>query len=542
LGVHLKASFFATMEKKSLYLSSGQIEKKIMEAGLGLKEALSLIEMTREDTPPGAVLNPSGRLFNTLDRLTHSTVKGSRIKRFSSKGPNQPFQVFEVYTGEGEVLAYLNMLYLRKPLPCCYLVYVEVTASFRGKGLGNRILEAFRDYVEEKGALGLLDNIIPPEDPTFDIYNKLGWLSLEKLIDFGEDLDRDHYMVYIPAGLKNTPFALKLPKLIFNLKKKRPVIEMQDNELMVQRTIQEFNQIYLALERIFYRERESGRTTLLMRFMFTKFTTRLLGFQRRIQELLGYTGGESLKQITLSPQVRSLHIQPYMLDPETEDIKLVGDRSLWLSLPKAIRLNPTRAIEELPLYQRPFLKQWMKEKNRTESLKLTIADLLELGFDPTRLREFLLQDQLYMFERLSPVLLKETEKRKGLLEKIEKKTQGARIRQAQIKINPPLLWIQDHGNGYILRKKVNGIHWEEAVFQLKQNAGLRFLNQHLNLDKKITGTIREIMDWIKEHVRVPEREQLQDLAFFIPWNLERNSPLFSIDPANVPYLEHIWMA
>jgi GNAT superfamily N-acetyltransferase len=531
------------MKKELVHLSPGQIEEKIMEAGLGLKEALSLIEMTREDTPREPVQVPSsGRLFSTLDRLTHSTVKGSRIKRFRSNGPNKPFQVFEVYTGEGEVLAYLNMLYLRKPLPCYYLVYVEVTPSFRGKGLGNRILEAFRDYVEEKGALGFLDNIIPPEDPTFDIYNKLGWLSLERLIDSSEDLDRDHYMVYIPPGLKKTHFDLKLPKLIFNLKKKRPVIEMQDNELMVQRTIQEFNQIYLALEKIFYKEKESGGTTLLVRFMFTKFTTRLLGFQRRIQELLGYTGGESLKQIHLSPEICSLLIQPYLFDPEIKDVQIVGDRSLWLSLPKTILLNPARAIEELPLYQRPFLKQWMKEKNRTEPLKLTIADLLELGFDPTRLREFLLGDQVYMFERLSPILLIKTEKRKSLLERIEKKAQGTRVGQAQVKINPPLLWIQNHGNGYILRKKINGIHWEEAVFQLKQNPSLRFLNQHLSLDKKITGTIIEIMDWIKEHVRLPEQEELPDLAWFIPWNLERNSPLFAIDPANVPYLEQIWIA
>jgi hypothetical protein len=530
------------MEKQSLYLSPGQIEQKIMGAGLGIKEALSLIEMTREDTPQGVVQVPSGRLFSTLDRLTRSTVKGSRIKRFSSNGPAQPFQVFEVYTAEGEVLAHLNMLYLRKPLPCYYLVYVEVNPSFRGKGLGNRILEAFGDYVEEKGALGFLDNIIPPEDPTYDIYSKLGWISLEKLIGFFEGLDRDHYMVYIPGGLHKTDFDLKLPKLIFNLKKKRPVIEMQDNELMVRRTIQEFHQIYLALEKIFNQEKEIGRTTLLMRFMFTKFTTRLLGFQRRIQELLGYTGGESLNQINLSPEVRSLPIQSYLLDPELTDIQIVGDRSLWLSLPPAIQENPASAIEGLPVYQRPFLNQWMKENNRTEPLKLTIADLLELGFDPTRLREFLLRDQVYMFERLSPVLLKETEKRKGLLERIHKKAQGARIQQTQVKINPPLLWVQDHGNGYILRKKVEGVHWEEAVFQLKQNSSLRFLNQHLNLDRKVTETIIKIMDWIKEHIKVSERGQLQDLAWFIPWNLERNSPLFSIDPSNVPYLEQIWIA
>jgi hypothetical protein len=312
--------------------------------------------------------------------------------------------------------------------------------------------------------------------------------------------------------------------------------------LMVQRTIQEFNDIYLSLEKLFKKELETGQTTLLMRFMFTKFTTRLVSFQRRIQELLGYTGGESLAQITLSPQVCSIPIQSYKFDPEGADQQLFGDRSLWLSWPQDIKSDPTNAIEGLPLYQRPYLKQWMKEKDRSEPLRLTIADLLEIGFDPTRLRELHLQDQVFIFERLSPVMLRDIEKRKGLLEKIERKIRGIRIRQAQCKINPPLLWIQDRGNGYVFRKKVDGIHWEEAVYQLKQNPNLRELNHLLNLDQKLTKTIRDIMDWTKNHIRVPDREALQDLAYFVPWNLERNSPLFSIDASNVPYLERVWIA
>ncbi|MGC1401361.1 MAG: GNAT family N-acetyltransferase [Thermodesulfobacteriota bacterium] len=530
------------MGKKSLYLSPSQVEKKFKDARLGLKETLSLIEMTWEDPPRSSVLKPSSRLFNPLDRLSRSTVRGSRIQRFRPNGPNQPFQVFEVYTQEKEVLAYLNLLYLRKPLPCYYLVYVEVTPSLRGKGLGNRILEAFRDLVEEKGALGLLDNIIPPEDPTFDIYTKLGWISLDNLIGSDEGLDQGHYMIYLPTSLKTKSFKLKLSQLIFNLEKKRPVIEMQDNELMVQRTIREFNDLHSALKRLFKKELESGNSSPLMRFMFTKFTTRLLGFQRRIQELLGYTGGESLKQITLSSHICSLPIQPFNFVPEGNDFKLFGDPSLWTSLPPAIKANPTLAIERLPLYQRPYLKQWMKEKGCSEPLRLTIADLLELGFDPTRLRELALPDRVFMFERISPVLLEEIEKRKDLVHKIERKTREIRIQQAQVKINPPLLWIHDRGNGYILRRKTEGIHWEEAIYQLKQNPDLRFLNQHLLLDQKLTKIIGETMNWIKAHIRVPDPSIIQDLAYFVPWNLGKNRPLFSIDNANVPYLEKIWVA
>jgi hypothetical protein len=530
------------MRKKTLYLSPGQIEEKFKEAGIGLKETLALIEMTWEKSPDQSSLVPFSHLFENLDRLSHHTVKGSRIKQFKPKGPNQPFQIFEVYNQDKEVLAYLNMVYLRKPLPCYYLVYVEVTPAFRGRGLGNRILEAFRDYVETKGTLGLLDNIIPPDDPTFDIYTKLGWLPLEDLIGPSDELGQGHYMVYIPAQVKKESLPLKLPKLIFNLKKKRPVIEMQDNELMVRRTIQEFHEIYTALEKLFEKELKSHQPTPLMRFMFTKFSTRLLGFQRRIQELLGYTGGESLEQIKISPEVRALPMLPYTFNPEGHDVQPEGDTALWLLFPEEIIANPTKGIEGLPLYQRPFLRQWMKDHGRSEPLTLTIGDLLELGFDPTRLREFNFQDSLYMFERISPVILQATGKRKNLLEKIEKKARGLRIQQARVSTNPPLLWIQDRGNGYILRAKLKGIHWEEAVFQLKKNPDHRFLNQQLYLDQRVTKLIQEVQGWIVSQFKMSQQEVLQDLAFFVPWNLERNSPLFSIDMANSPFLETVWIA
>lgn len=530
------------METNSFFLTSGQIEKKFQEAGIGLKETLALIQMTWEQPSPESNPAPSGRLFNNLDRLTFSTVKGTRINQFKANGPDQPFQVFEVNTPSGDVLAYLNMLYLRKPLPCYYLVYVEVASSFRGKGLGNRILQVFRDFVETKGTLGLLDNIIPPEDPTFDLYTKLGWLPLEALIEVPEGLDRGHYMVYNPSIFKKELLKLKLPKLIFNLEKKRPVIEMRDNELMVRRTIEEFQDIYRALERLFQKELETGRATPLMRFMFTKFTTKLLGFQRRIQELVGYTGGESLEQLSLSPQVRALFIQPFNFDPERDDFQLSGEEHLWKVLPPKIKNDSTRAIEKLPLYQRPFLKQWMADNKRSEPLKLTIADLLDLGFDPTRLREFWFEQQGYMFERTTPSLLREVETRKGLLQKMSRKARGLRIGQTQLKVNPPLLWLKDRGNGYILRRKIEAIHWEEATYQLKQNAGLQFLNQNLHLDKRIVKIIQDIKDWGQLHIRSSDREMLHDLAYFVPWNLEKNRPLFSIDDNAVPYLESLWVA
>ena len=331
--------------------------------------------------------------------MIRHTVQGSRIKRFRAVDRRHPFQTFEVYTRDGEILGYLNMLYFRKPLPCYYLVYVEIDHPFRGQGLGGRILEAFKELVESKGALGLLDNIIPPDDPTFDLYTKLGWIPVEAFTGSLIGQPSGQYLVYRPASMKVNNLTEKLPKLLFNLQKKRPVIEMRDNEEMVKRTIREFNQIYLALEKLFQEELAGGRSTPLMRFMFTKFTTRFLHFRRRIQDLLGYTGGESLEQIAFSTPVKGLTIQAFSFNWETGlKVKPLTGESLWEKLPEEIRKEPTRAIEGLPLYHRPYLREWLRKTGRSEPLTLTIGDLLDLGFDPSRLREISLQEEDFMLE------------------------------------------------------------------------------------------------------------------------------------------------
>ena len=531
------------MPVNASYTQTGQIAKKFQQAGLGLKEMLALIEMTWEDNPQESPLVPSGQVFADLDRLIQYTVQGSRIKRFRAVDQRHPFQTFEVYTREGEILGYLNMLYFRKPIPCYYLVYVEIDHPFRGQGLGGRIIEAFKELVESKGALGLLDNIIPPDDPTFDLYTKLGWKPVEAFTGTTVGQPAGHYLFYRPASLKVNNLTEKLPKLLFNLQKKRPVIEMRDNEEMVKRTIREFNQIYLALERLFLEELGRGQSTPLMRFMFTKFTTRFLRFRRRIQDLLGYTGGESLEQIAFSDPVKRLMIQAYSFNWETGlKVKPFTEATLWDSLPEEIRKEPTRAIERLPLYRRPYLREWLGKTGRQEPLTLTIGDLLDLGFDPTRLREISIQEETFMWERVSPLLSAETEARESALRKVGQKASNLRIHGSRLLVNPPLLWIQERGNGYILRKKIQAIHGEEALSQLRSQETLKDLNRQLRVDKTIERTIGAVQGFLKSHLRMPAPLAPADLALFVPWDLQYNRPLVAIDDRLQPYLEQVWLA
>jgi GNAT superfamily N-acetyltransferase len=519
-----------------------EIRERFKRAGIGLKDALAVIDMTLQDQLtqlPG--LTPY-EVFRGLNKLIDRTVHGTKIGRFRPQEGSQPFHAFEIHTEGGDVIGYLNMIYLRKPIPCYYLVYVEVLPSFRGRGLGNKILKAFREFSDDRKAVGLLDNIIPPDDPTYGIYTGLGWKSIGEYIGHGMANREGKYMVFVPASIKTPELGNKLIKLLFNLKKKRPVLDMHDNEDMVKRTIEEFQSVYEALVRLFDRELSSGTSTPLMRFMFTRFTTKLIGFRRRIACLLGYTGGESLDQISISEQIRELSIQPYSLWNLKEDkAEIRGDEGILRNLPGSLKEEPTLFIEDLLLYMRPYLSSWMEKRENRGSLDMKISDLLDLGFDPTKLREFRHEGVGYIFERLSPHLFSSLEDKRRCLIKIAECTSRTRIRGASIGINPPLVIFRDRGNVYVLRRKVEGIHSEEALDQLRTSSYLKEMNRAAGIDRAIVRTINDVKEWLVTRLDSSFREEIEELAYFVPWDVERNIPKIPVDISGVS-LDTIWIA
>jgi len=476
-----------------------------------------------------------------LNRLIDRTVHGTKIERSRPQKGSHPFHSFEVRTKGGEALAYLNMIYFRKPIPCYYLVYVEVLLSFRRRGLGHGILRAFREFVEEKGAVGLLDNIIPLHDPTYDIYTKRGWKRIEELIGNDAMNGGGHYMVFVPTSAK-APDLRKLTKLLFRIKKKRPVIDMHDNESMVKRTIQEFRSVYNALESLFHKELTTGTSDPLMRFMFTRFVIKVLGFRRRIATLLGYTGGESLQQISISNRIKKLPIQPYSLwGSNAGQADMWGEKEIIEALPDDLKREPTLYIETLPLYGRPYLSSWMERRGGSSPLNLTISDLLELGFDPTKLKEFGHEKKAYIFERISTRFLPFIERKRELLSQIQESASGIRFRQATLQINPPLVIFQDRGNIYILRRKVEGIHSDEALDQLRTSSYLKQMNHAVKIDTAVAATIQGVSEWLIRSFSSYAHEGIEDLTYFVPWDFERNLPRVMVDVAGV-FLGTLWIA
>ena len=513
------------------------------ENHLGVNDRLGLISLIDEGMRMGSSNSPAmADLFSNLWDLVDATASGSKISLLEPEEKRKGFHVFEITAETGENLGRLNMLYLKKPLPCYYLVYVEVAAPFRRKGLGNRILDYFRDFLIRKSALGILDNIIPEDDSTYDIYDKHAWEPVEAIIGEGILEAGDNYMVFVPPRLQGRALREPILKLVYHIKRKRAAIDMRDNELMVQRTIAEFKDLYAALLAYFDGQIGKGSSDALMRFMFTRFVTKLVAFRRRIGDLIGYTGGGSMEQISLTPEIAALPVQSYAPAEIASKPSFVdGDMALFMRLPMEVIDNPASAIETLPNYQRPSYTAWLKSRGLKPNHALKIGDLMDLGFDPTRLKEIEIGGEPYIFERIQVRLMPALEKKKTLLERAMMELAGFKVRNARFHANPPLLTIRDRGNAYVLRRKVEGIHWEEAIEQLQTSPNLKALNETMNVDRLIMATVAEANALLTQKLKAEEGALIEQVACFVSWNLEMNQPRLMIEFAGSS-LEAVWMA
>jgi hypothetical protein len=419
---------------------------------------------------------------------------------------------------------------------------VEVAAPYRKRGLGNRILKHFAEFLSSKSALGILDNIIPPDDPTYDIYLKQSWQPVEEIIGESPSGKNHNYMIYIPDAFKEKELKEPLLKLLYHLSRKRTVIDMRDNEMMVKRTIDEFKELYQTLTTYFETEIKDGESSPFMRFMFTRFVTKLIAFRRRIGNLVGYTGGESMTQLSLSPGVSTLKLKSYApRELERKNPMVMGDLGLLSKLPEDFKIRPARTVEALPNYRRPSLTTWLEEREKSYEDLLTIGDIMDLGFDPTRLKEIIIDGKDYIFERVQARQVQELLKKNELLETISLEMAGEKVKNAWLKTNPILLILQDRGNAYVLRRKIDAIHWEEALEQLQSNPRLKSLNITSKIDSLILNTVKKTNEAITKKLGLEKGVVLDLLSPFVSWDLKNNQPKMIIDFSNT-YLESTWMA
>ena len=164
----------------------------------------------------------------------------------------------------------------------------------------------------------------------------------------------NNYMVFIPPSMKNRDLKQPVLKLMYHLKRKRGLIDIRENETMVKKTLNEFRELYQALMTYFHSELDGPRSSVFMRFLFTRFVTKFIAFRRRIGDLVGYTGGESTEQIVLDARIDKLQVKSYApRELAKEDAIVMGSLGLLSKLPEELKQKPAQVIESLPNYRRP---------------------------------------------------------------------------------------------------------------------------------------------------------------------------------------------
>ncbi len=88
---------------------------------------------------------------------------------------------------------------------------------------------------------------------------------------------------------------------------------------------------------------------------------------------------------------------------------------------------------------------------------------------------------------------------------------------------------------------MQGIHLEEALDQLRTSPYLKEMNRAAGIDRALVGTVNEIRGWLMKTFDPILHEEIEDLTFFVPWDLKRNRPKVTVDIAGVLF-DAVWIA
>jgi hypothetical protein len=183
----------------------------------------------------------------------------------------------------------------------------------------------------------------------------------------------------------------------------------------------------------------------------------------------------------------------------------------------------------------------MKRTGLEPSQTLSISNLLDFKFDPTRLREFHHKGVKYIFERVSPLFFTALLRKRAFLKRVEKSEADLHFHGTIIRVNPVILVVRDRGNVYALRRQVQGVHSQEALDQLKAVPHLRSLNSVVGVDRCIQNVVKATGDSLKKRFHSRFKREIEDLAYFIPWDIERNNPEIRVDISRIS-LDTVWLA
>ena len=92
-----------------------------------------------------------------------------------------------------------------------------------------------------------------------------------------------------------------------------------------------------------------------------------------------------------------------------------------------------------------------------------------------------------------------------------------------------------------MRKKVEGVHSQEAFDQLKTSPRLREMNEAVGVDRTMVKTMNEIKKWLETRFRSRFKQEIEDLTYFLPWDIETNFPRVRVEVSGIS-LDTVWIA
>lgn len=108
-------------------------------------------------------------------RLDYSNPKES------VKSGEESCHVFKLLVKDNVIGEAKLIFYTKQGLHAYLLVHMSVDHKSRGSGFGSKLIEAINDFLVKKKAIGLLVDSIQPDSAAKGLYERHGWVRLEKI-------------------------------------------------------------------------------------------------------------------------------------------------------------------------------------------------------------------------------------------------------------------------------------------------------------------------------------------------------------------------
>lgn len=121
------------------------------------------------------------------------------MRLFKHRHPPESYKQMGTYTHRlelnfsGQNVGEAELVCRNDPFPFYYLFFLRIDNEQKGRDFGGALVEQLNSFLDSKGKVGILRNIIDHKNPAFLIYEKRGWRPID---------GHEHWLIYnVPKNL-----------------------------------------------------------------------------------------------------------------------------------------------------------------------------------------------------------------------------------------------------------------------------------------------------------------------------------------------------